>query len=80
MRGRVENKVMTFLIEKIISTELLIDRTAALFIEETCIRVVSNEGKWRVGASRLEERIYCTKKCCLDIKTCLNEISGIGLS
>jgi len=38
------NPVMAFQIKKRINTELFIDRTAALYIGETQIRVVINEG------------------------------------
>jgi len=39
-----ENPVRTIPINKTISTELFIDRTVALYVSETWIRVVTNEG------------------------------------
>jgi len=36
-----KNTVMTFLINKRITTELLIDRTSALYIGETPMRLIS---------------------------------------
>jgi len=41
---------MTFLIEKIIDTELFIAKTVALFIGETLIKVWFNEGDQQVLA------------------------------
>jgi len=44
MLGTCGNPAITFLIKKRIITELFIDRTAALYIGETRIRVVTDEG------------------------------------
>jgi len=38
-----ENPAMTFPIKKRISTEMFIDRTAALYIEESQIKIMTNE-------------------------------------
>jgi len=46
--------VITFTIKKIIYTELLINRTAPLYLEETCVRVVTNEGDQQICTSQLE--------------------------
>jgi len=45
---------MTFLI----NTELFIERMAALFVGESWIRAMTNEGDQRIGTSWLEERVY----------------------
>jgi len=42
---------MKFPLEKRINTELLIDRTAALYVGETRIRVVTDEGNEQVSTS-----------------------------
>jgi len=66
------NTVMTFLIKKGINTETFIHRTAALYIEETRIRVVTNEGDLQVGVCWLEDRLYIAQKCHVFVK-------GVGM-
>jgi len=62
-----ENPVMTYPTRKRISTELLIDRTAALYIGETQIR----------GITYMSSQIVGTR--CLS-KRCVNERLGVKLS
>jgi len=59
--------MMTFPIMKIINTELFIDRTVTLYIEETR-RAVTKEGNQPVGTSWLEERVCLAQKCYLWLK------------
>jgi len=59
-----ENSVMIFPIKKRISVELFIYRNAALYVGETRIRVVTNEGDQLIGGP--------VQKCYLDIK-------GVGI-
>jgi len=44
-----ENPAMTFRIKKRINTELFIDRTTALYIDETKITAMTNEGDQHFG-------------------------------
>jgi len=48
-REHVVNLGMTYSIKKRIGSDLFIERTAALFIGETRIRVVTDEGYQQVG-------------------------------
>jgi len=79
MRGRVENPVMIFLIKKRINTELFIEIAAAIFTEETRIRVVTIEGDQQVAASCWVGHVYLALKCYLCLKRCRNERSYVNL-
>jgi len=61
--------------EKWVNTEMFIDRTAALYIGEMRIRVVTAEGDQQVGTSWLEEQEMLSWR-----KRCENESSGVNLS
>jgi len=70
---------MTLPIKKRISPELLIDRAVARNIGETQIRERASEGHQPVAIA--DKRIvYLALKCCLDIKRCGKERSGVNLS
>jgi len=51
MREPVKSPLMTFPLKKIGNTVLFIDRMATLYIEDTLIRVVTNEGDQGVDTS-----------------------------
>jgi len=60
--------MMTFPIKNLINTKLFIGTTAALYGEETRIRVLTNGSHQPAGSSLLKERVYLAQKCYLDIE------------
>jgi len=49
MKKHVKNRIMTFPFKKRISTELFVERTAALYLGKTPVRVGTNESDQLVG-------------------------------
>jgi len=75
-----ENPVITCPIEERINTELFIDRTATLYIEET-LHKGSEQWGWSDNCTCwLEDWVNLVQKYYLDTKGCGNERPGVNLS
>jgi len=68
LKSSTENPVMTFPIKKRVNTELFIYRMAALYIAESWVRDMTNEGNQCIGTSWLQEQANLAQKCFLGLR------------